>query len=125
FKQRHWGITLPFWRQPLILVTLLSAADSWIPAQRQGLPRAVPAYCLGDRQVKFMGPATKDDTYRAGGAGRFISIHRCRPCSIIVSRREENMIRVASIGYGDIAQRSRFPELLALGDRARLVAIAG
>lgn len=35
------------------------------------------------------------------------------------------MIRVASIGYGDIAQRSRFPELKELGDRAELVAIAG
>ncbi len=35
------------------------------------------------------------------------------------------MIRVASIGYGDIAQRSRFPELMEFGDRARLVAIAG
>lgn len=35
------------------------------------------------------------------------------------------MIRIASIGYGDIAQRSRFVELQGLSDRARLVAIAG
>lgn len=35
------------------------------------------------------------------------------------------LIRVASIGYGDIAQRARFIELQNLGDRAQLVAIAG
>lgn len=35
------------------------------------------------------------------------------------------MIRVASIGYGDIAQRLRFHELKSEGDRAELVAIAG
>ncbi|HEX6972364.1 MAG TPA: Gfo/Idh/MocA family oxidoreductase [Limnochordia bacterium] len=35
------------------------------------------------------------------------------------------MVRIGAIGYGDIAQRSHFPELLQLRDRARLVAIAG
>lgn len=35
------------------------------------------------------------------------------------------MIKVASIGYGDIAQRSRFPELQQFKGRAELVAIAG
>ncbi len=35
------------------------------------------------------------------------------------------MIRVASVGYGDIARRRHFPELLDLRGRAELVAIAG
>lgn len=35
------------------------------------------------------------------------------------------MIRVAAIGHGDIARRQHFADLQALGDRARLVAIAG
>ena len=35
------------------------------------------------------------------------------------------MIRIASVGYGDIAHRRHFPELRDLGDRAELVAIAG
>lgn len=35
------------------------------------------------------------------------------------------MIRIASIGCGDIARRSRLPDLLQYGDRARLVAVAG
>lgn len=35
------------------------------------------------------------------------------------------MIRIASIGYGDIAQRERFPQVRRLGERASLVAIAG
>ena len=35
------------------------------------------------------------------------------------------MIRIASIGYGDIARRRHFPELRNLGDKAQLVALAG
>ena len=35
------------------------------------------------------------------------------------------MIRIASIGYGDIAQRRHFPELRNLSDKAQLVALAG
>ena len=35
------------------------------------------------------------------------------------------MIRMASVGYGDIARRRHFPELLNLRGRAELVAIAG
>lgn len=35
------------------------------------------------------------------------------------------MIRVASVGHGDIARRRHFPELLELRGRAELVAIAG
>ena len=35
------------------------------------------------------------------------------------------MIRIASVGYGDIARRRHFPELRDLGDRAELVALAG
>lgn len=35
------------------------------------------------------------------------------------------MIRLASIGYGDIAQRRHFPELRQLAGKAELVAIAG
>lgn len=35
------------------------------------------------------------------------------------------VLRIASIGYGDIAQRRHFPELLALAGQAELVAIAG
>ena len=35
------------------------------------------------------------------------------------------VLRIASIGYGDIAQRRHFPQLQALAGRAELVAIAG
>jgi predicted dehydrogenase len=35
------------------------------------------------------------------------------------------MIRVGAIGHGDIAQRRHFPDLIDLGDRALLVAVAG
>ena len=35
------------------------------------------------------------------------------------------MIRIASIGYGDIARRRHFPEFRNLGDKAQLVALAG
>lgn len=35
------------------------------------------------------------------------------------------MIRLAAVGYGDIAQRKHFPQLAELGGRAELVAIAG
>lgn len=35
------------------------------------------------------------------------------------------MIRIASVGYGDIAQRRHFPELRNLSDKAQLVALAG
>lgn len=35
------------------------------------------------------------------------------------------MVRIASIGYGDIAQSVRFPELQSVSDRAEFVAIAG
>ena len=35
------------------------------------------------------------------------------------------MIRIASIGYGDIARRRHFPELRNLGEKAQLVAVAG
>jgi predicted dehydrogenase len=34
-------------------------------------------------------------------------------------------LRIAAVGYGDIAQRKHFPQLAALGGRAELVAIAG
>lgn len=35
------------------------------------------------------------------------------------------MIRIAAVGYGDIAQRKHFPQLAEQGGRAELVAIAG
>jgi len=35
------------------------------------------------------------------------------------------MLRIASVGYGDIAQRSHFPSLARLKDKAKLVAICG
>jgi predicted dehydrogenase len=34
-------------------------------------------------------------------------------------------LRIAAIGYGDIAQRRHFPQLQELRGRAELVAIAG
>jgi predicted dehydrogenase len=34
-------------------------------------------------------------------------------------------VRIAAVGYGDIAQRKHFPQLAELGGRAELVAIAG
>ncbi len=34
-------------------------------------------------------------------------------------------VRIAAVGYGDIAQRKHFPQLAELGGRAKLVAIAG
>src|ERR1700722_13752380 len=35
------------------------------------------------------------------------------------------VLRIAAIGYGDIAQRRHFPDIAALGVTAELVAIAG
>ena len=43
----------------------------------------------------------------------------------IRSHGDEALIRIATIGYGDIAQRRHFPEMAKLAGEVELVAIAG